>query len=69
MELLIPVMGLMFVLIYFTMKKREDKVWKGFRQRHRERLRRPVSDEPLDPNFQFNQPPSEPDEENPFRND
>jgi hypothetical protein len=60
MEILLPVIALGFIFLYFKMARKQDSRWQRFRQRHRERIQRPPSEEPIDPNFQFGAAEEEP---------
>jgi hypothetical protein len=48
------------VLIYFLSQgRRHDEAWRSFRQRYRERRTHPRPEQPINPNFQFDQPPAD----------
>ena len=49
----LPAIGLVFVLIYFLYLGRRSYEGKSFRQRYRERHRNPSPEEPINPDFQF----------------
>ncbi|MGH7171494.1 MAG: hypothetical protein ACRELF_01705 [Gemmataceae bacterium] len=54
MILFLALVALLLVLFYFWNQRRHrDDAWQRFRQRHRERLRHHPSEQPIDPNFQF----------------
>ena len=49
----IPAIGLLLVLIYFLYLGRRGYEGKSFRQRYRERRRNRSPEEPINPDFQF----------------
>jgi hypothetical protein len=53
--------GVVFVAGYFVTSQlwQRDDAWQRFRQRFRERRRWPSSEQPVDPNFQFDAPPAD----------
>ncbi|HEX3146995.1 MAG TPA: hypothetical protein VHR66_02870 [Gemmataceae bacterium] len=52
----LSIAALLIVVIYFvSQKRRGDATWERYRERHRKRQERVVKDEPIDPNFQFDQ--------------
>lgn len=53
----LAVLALLIVLIYFWSQGRQrEDAWQSFRQRHREGRRHHPPEQPIDPNFQFDQP-------------
>jgi hypothetical protein len=62
---LLATVGTLFVVVYFVAGQlwRRDETWQRFRQRFRERRRFPESEQPVDPNFQFDEPPAEADKD------
>jgi hypothetical protein len=47
------------LLVYFFLQSRShDHVWRSYRRRHLEKVRRPVKERQIDPNFRFDDPPS-----------
>jgi len=57
---LLAAIGLVVVLIHFSFQSRKtDDVWRRRRIRRAERQAHPRPDEPIDPNFQFDQPNSD----------
>jgi hypothetical protein len=53
----LAVIALVVVLIYLSIQRRqEDAVWLSFRRRRKEKRCQVPPDQPLDPNFQFDQP-------------
>ena len=53
----ISVIALAIVLIFFITQRRQgNAAWQRYRERQRRRRHRPATDEPPDPNFQFDRP-------------
>jgi hypothetical protein len=49
-------LALVLVLAYFRTHRRSD-AWESFRRRRRERGPRSMPEQPIDPTFQFDEPP------------
>jgi hypothetical protein len=54
--LVLGAIALFSLLVYFYWQRQHDHVWRSFRRRHLDKVRRPPSQQPLDPNFQFDKP-------------
>jgi len=63
----LAVAALLVVLIYFIInwqRSQQDATWRSFRQHFREKNDRPSPEQPIDPNFQFDQPSVDEETEN-----
>jgi hypothetical protein len=53
----LAVIATVIALSYFlTQRRRQDEIWRRFRNRYRERRMHRSSEQPIDPTFQFDRP-------------